>query len=350
MKTEDTMNPIIHARGHLARLVALATLGVAALASSASAANLDPEAAAVTATTTRTSPPPAAPPAGTNFAATSSTATPGNTYDTYGVDTSAAEPLRLVVNIPAYRVEAFLGDQPVASWPVTVGKRNEPTFPGHYEIDSVIWNPWWHPPANRRPKEKVTPPGPRNPMGKAKLQLRGLYYIHGTAKEDEIGRPLSRGCVRMRNEDVVTLARLVHQHAGPPMAAEELEKLLASPRWTRRVALARPVPVDIVYHVVEVRDGELQVFPDIYRREATPLAELALTALQRAGYDAADFDRAAVEQALAAGGEEALTVPVAALRPGAEATPEPAVAAIAAEAAWQTDAGLTAGGGQHAPN
>ncbi len=34
-------------------------------------------------------------------------------------------------------------------------------------------------------------------------------YIHGTSDEDNIGKPTSIGCIRMRNEDVVELFRLV---------------------------------------------------------------------------------------------------------------------------------------------
>jgi len=30
-------------------------------------------------------------------------------------------------------------------------------------------------------------------------------YIHGTNEEDQIGRPISHGCIRMRNADVVSL-------------------------------------------------------------------------------------------------------------------------------------------------
>jgi len=34
-------------------------------------------------------------------------------------------------------------------------------------------------------------------------------YIHGTNHEDQIGTPTSIGCIRMRNQDVVDLFRLV---------------------------------------------------------------------------------------------------------------------------------------------
>ena len=35
--------------------------------------------------------------------------------------------------------------------------------------------------------------------------MRRYIYIHGTPHEDDIGKPVSHGCVRMRNEDIVEL-------------------------------------------------------------------------------------------------------------------------------------------------
>ena len=210
----------------------------------------------------------------------------------------AASPLRLEINVPAYRLDAFVNDELVASYPVTVGKRWEPTDPGNYQIRSLIWNPWWHPPASRRPKDKVTPPGPRNPMGRVKLNLRGLYYIHGTALDEQIGRPLSRGCVRLRNEDAVALARLVHRYAGPDLAAGELEALVRDTRRTRGMKLALPVDVRIVYRLVEVRDERLEVHDDVYRLESRPIADLAIAAIAASGVPAERLDRAALAAAL----------------------------------------------------
>ena len=45
-----------------------------------------------------------------------------------------------------------------------------------------------------------------------------FIYIHGTRHEDEIGRPASHGCVRMRNADVVELFELVEE--GTPVVIE----------------------------------------------------------------------------------------------------------------------------------
>ena len=36
-------------------------------------------------------------------------------------------------------------------------------------------------------------------------------YIHGTNEEGRIGRPVSHGCVRMRNADIIELYRQVHE-------------------------------------------------------------------------------------------------------------------------------------------
>jgi L,D-transpeptidase YbiS len=46
-----------------------------------------------------------------------------------------------------------------------------------------------------------------------------FIYIHGTRHEDNIGRPDSHGCIRMRNADVIELFELVDE--GTPVLIEE---------------------------------------------------------------------------------------------------------------------------------
>ncbi len=53
-----------------------------------------------------------------------------------------------------------------------------------------------------------------------------FIYIHGTNHEDEIGRPASHGCIRMRNADVAELFQLI------PVGAKVV---IAPPRAGRRV-------------------------------------------------------------------------------------------------------------------
>jgi L,D-transpeptidase YbiS len=40
--------------------------------------------------------------------------------------------------------------------------------------------------------------------------LRRYIYLHGCADEDALGKPVSRGCIRMRNTDIVDLFDLVN--------------------------------------------------------------------------------------------------------------------------------------------
>ena len=70
--------------------------------------------------------------------------------------------------------------------------------------------PDWRPPAEmlkRRPDlPRHMAGGPDNPLGARALYLgSSLYRIHGTNEPETIGRAVSSGCIRMRNEDVVDL-------------------------------------------------------------------------------------------------------------------------------------------------
>jgi lipoprotein-anchoring transpeptidase ErfK/SrfK len=79
--------------------------------------------------------------------------------------------------------------------------------------------PSWYPPAEMIQREKrngrILPAhmegGVANPLGARALYLGStLYRIHGTNAPWTIGRSLSSGCIRMRNEDVTDLYERVH--------------------------------------------------------------------------------------------------------------------------------------------
>lgn len=70
--------------------------------------------------------------------------------------------------------------------------------------------PDWRPPAEmlkRRPDlPRHMSGGPENPLGARALYLgSSLYRIHGTNEPATIGRAVSSGCIRMRNQDVIDL-------------------------------------------------------------------------------------------------------------------------------------------------
>ncbi|MBN9017562.1 MAG: L,D-transpeptidase [Rhizobiales bacterium] len=75
------------------------------------------------------------------------------------------------------------------------------------------WPTWTPPPemrARERKRGRILPVsmkgGPQNPLGARAMYLgSSLYRIHGTSEPWTIGRAVSSGCIRMRNEDVSDL-------------------------------------------------------------------------------------------------------------------------------------------------
>jgi hypothetical protein len=202
--------------------------------------------------------------------------------------------LALRLNLPAFRLDVLTGAVVTRSYPVAVGERRYRTPIGSFEIVRLVWNPWWYPPdAEWAKDEKITPPGPNNPMGKVKLLLRGTYYLHGTPVPASIGSAASHGCIRMHNEDAIALARLVQSVSGATISPASTDSLVARTRPTRVVDLPRPVPLEIVYVLAEVGDSAVVVHPDIYRRASSMECEI-LTALARAGHDTSVVDRQAL--------------------------------------------------------
>jgi L,D-transpeptidase YbiS len=49
-------------------------------------------------------------------------------------------------------------------------------------------------------------------QGRLVDSLKRMIYIHGTPEEDLIGKPVSMGCIRMRNSDILALFDKVQQH------------------------------------------------------------------------------------------------------------------------------------------
>lgn len=212
---------------------------------------------------------------------------------------AADSALRVVVNIPAGRLDLFRGEARVRSYPVSVGTPAHRTPAGRYEIRHAVWNPDWTPPPSAWARDrKHTAPGPRNPMGRVKLQLTGDYYIHGTVAENErlLGSPASHGCIRMSNRDVMELARALHAYASPGVTPGQLDAIAAEPGRTRWVSLPRRVPVQVTYALAEVHDGRLTIHPDVYGRGADLRGEVR-TALLATGLDPFALDAAALARA-----------------------------------------------------
>lgn len=213
-----------------------------------------------------------------------------------------APPLELVVNIPSGRLEVLRSGEVVTTFPVSVGAPKHATPVGEFEVSKAVWNPWWHPPKSFWARnKKPEPPGPNNPMGRVKLFYQPLYFLHGTTEEGKLGRPASHGCVRMANDDVVALAMLLHEHATPEIGRDEIERIAENRSKTKEIPFERPVPLRVIYELVEVRDAQVVVHPDVYGRGGNreQLAQRVVDALAAHGVATESVDREQVAAVVA---------------------------------------------------
>jgi murein L,D-transpeptidase YcbB/YkuD len=217
---------------------------------------------------------------------------------------AAPAQLRIDINIPANRLRVLDGDSVLRTYRVSVGVKGHDTPDGDFTIGRAEWNPSWRPPQGREwaREARFTPPGPNNPMGRVKLFFAPLYYIHGTPDTTNIGQAASHGCVRMRNRDVIELARLLHQRAEPTVAPAEIDGILRRSGTTRWSTFGAPVPLALRYDPVEIEGGELRIYPDVYERSRIH-TEGVIQALLAAGYDAGSIDRQQVRAVLRRAGQ-----------------------------------------------
>jgi len=101
---------------------------------------------------------------------------------------------------------------------------------GEGGISSISLHPIWYPTAetldyfkkvrNIELPKAIPPESPYNYMGSAKISLthtvdgRQTYRIHGTINEKTIGKHESAGCIRMKNSEVLALAKYLKEFAS----------------------------------------------------------------------------------------------------------------------------------------
>ncbi len=91
---------------------------------------------------------------------------------------------------------------------VALGSPGRPTPRGSYPLDRVILNPAWSPgPTARAAGARALPASEQTPMGVAKIPFGAsrVYAIHGGGLPVLVGKPISGGCIRARDEDLLTL-------------------------------------------------------------------------------------------------------------------------------------------------
>lgn len=92
--------------------------------------------------------------------------------------------------------------------PVALGSPAHPTPRGEFALERVILNPAWTPgPTARAAGAEPLPASRSTPMGVAKIPFgdRGPFALHGGAIPVLLGKPVSTGCIRLADRDLLGL-------------------------------------------------------------------------------------------------------------------------------------------------
>lgn len=124
--------------------------------------------------------------------------------------TPSVQPGQIIVSFGDRKLYWVYKRGQAISYPIAV-PRQQSRWQGVTAISAKRVNPGWTPTPEMRRENPHLPayvPGghPRNPLGVRALYLgASLYRIHGTDAPWTIGTAVSKGCIRMYNEDVLDL-------------------------------------------------------------------------------------------------------------------------------------------------
>jgi murein L,D-transpeptidase YcbB/YkuD len=201
----------------------------------------------------------------------------------------------VIVNVPAFRLEAFDNQKEVMQMKVIVGAeyedRNTPAFADSMRF--VVFRPYWNatdgimakelwPKAQADPtylernnyevvaeggKQRIRQrPGLGNALGLVKFMFPNSFsiYMHDTPEHQlfaEDIRAFSHGCIRLEHPD-----QMAEWVLGWP--ADRVKAQMETGPDDHRVTLKEGIPVYIVYFTTFMRDGRLWFGNDLYSRDA----------------------------------------------------------------------------------
>lgn len=200
---------------------------------------------------------------------------------------------KIIVNVAARQLYFYDQDNKLLkTYPVAVGSSAYRTPLGSRQMTQIVWNPWWLPPDSDWARNaKPTPPGPNNPLGPVKMDLGNAILFHGTNKPHTVGTAASHGCMRMNSADAKELAQFIQMYYTAQNDPALFTQYEAKRGRSFTVRLENPIPVEIVYDIVDVVDGRLNVFSDVYYRISKKLKEqLIEQAIAEAGIEVATLD------------------------------------------------------------
>jgi lipoprotein-anchoring transpeptidase ErfK/SrfK len=178
---------------------------------------------------------------------------------------------RVVVNIPAFRMDVFSNGTLIKSYTIGIGYPQFPIPTGLQKADLIIFNPTWTPPhsswvnsMNVAPGQVISAGSKSNPLGPIKIPIGSPSLIHGGKPISKIGTFASHGCVGLTNDQVKDFATVLAQAAGNELTGETLADYLKSRTRTRTLKLNNVVPVELRYETIVIEDGRLYIHKDVY--------------------------------------------------------------------------------------
>ena len=179
---------------------------------------------------------------------------------------------RIVVNIPAYRMDVFDAGRLIKSYKIGIGYPQFPLPTGLRKANVIIFNPAWTPPdepwvarmKNVSAGEKVEAGSKLNPLGPIKIPIGGPSLIHGGKSPAKLGTFASHGCVGLTTPQVKDFAKILAQIGGTSLTDEDLAKFGRDKTQTKQVKLTKAVPVELRYETIVVEDGQLHIYRDVY--------------------------------------------------------------------------------------
>lgn len=181
---------------------------------------------------------------------------------------------RVVVNIPAYRMDVFEKGMLTKSYKIGIGYPEFPLPTGMRKASSMIFNPTWTPPdepwvesSNKvKPGEKIEAGSKLNPLGPIKIPIGLPSLIHGGKSPAKLGGFASHGCVGLTSPQVQDFARVLAVLSGTELSNEQIAAYAKTPTETKTVKLNHAVTVELRYETIIVEDGKLHIYRDVYDR------------------------------------------------------------------------------------
>ncbi len=203
---------------------------------------------------------------------------------------------RVVVNIPAYRMDVFQNGSLVKSYKIGIGYPDFPLPTGLRKAESIIFNPTWTPPdepwvakmKNVSVGEKVAAGSKLNPLGPIKIPIGSPSLIHGGKSPAKLGTFASHGCVGLTSPQVLDFSKLLAQVAGSEISDSAFKSYFVDKTKTKVVKLGQTIPVELRYETIVVEDGKLHIYRDVYDQD-TNTEEKLRAVLEAHGASLDDF-------------------------------------------------------------